>query len=93
MPDISPWVQFLMIWVVMPILVLAVVLTLIRLIKGPSLPDRIVALDMLSAIGVAIICAYAMMSQQAILLDVALVVALITFLGTIGFAYYLNRQR
>ena len=51
MPDISPWVQFLMIWVVMPILVLAVVLTLIRLIKGPSLPDRIVALDMLSAIG------------------------------------------
>ncbi len=89
--NIAPWIQPVMIWVIMPILVTAVVLTFIRLVRGPSLPDRIVALDMLSAIGVAIICAYSVMSEQAVLLDVALVVSLITFLGTVGFAYYINR--
>ena len=92
MIDIAPWIQPLMIWGIMPVLVVAIVLTVIRLIRGPSLPDRIVALDMLSAIGVSIICAYAVMSQQAVLLDVALVVALITFLGTVGFAYYISRK-
>lgn len=81
-----------MIWFIMPILITAVVMTFIRLVKGPNLADRIVALDMLAAIGVAIICAYAIMSEQAVLLDVALVVALITFLGTVGFAYYINRK-
>ena len=89
--NIAPWIQPVMIWVIMPILVTAVVLTFIRLVRGPSLPARIVALDMLSAIGVAIICAYSVMSEQAVLLDVALVVSLITFLGTVGFAYYINR--
>ena len=90
--DISPWIEPLMIWVIMPILIAAVVLTFFRLVKGPDLADRIVAIDMLSAIGVAIICAYAIMSNQAVLLDVALVVSLITFLGTVGFAYYSNRK-
>ena len=90
--NVIPLIPSLMIWVIMPILVLALVFTFIRLVQGPSLPDRIVALDMLAAIGVAIICAYSIMSGQAVLLDVALVVALVTFLGTVGFAYYISRQ-
>ena len=92
MMDIALWIPPLMVWGTMPLLVTAVVLTFIRLVKGPNLSDRIVALDMLSAIGVAIVCAYAVMTKQAVLLDVALVVALIAFLGTVGFAYYISRK-
>ncbi len=87
------WVELMMIWVIVPALTLTVVMCFLRLLRGPSLPDRIVAVDMLSAVAVGMMAAYAVATEEAIFLDVALVVALITFLGTIGFAYYIDRRQ
>ncbi len=87
------WVELMMIWVIVPALTLTVVMCFLRLLRGPSLPDRIVAVDMLSAVAVGMMAAYAVATENSIILDVALVVALITFLGTIGFAYYIDRRR
>ncbi len=78
-------------WVVLPILGLALVLTVARLIRGPSLPDRVVALDLMSSLGIGFIAAYAVLADQAVLLDIASVTALISFLGMIAFAYYLEK--
>ena len=86
------WFEFFMIWVIVPALTLTVVFCFIRLVLGPSLPDRVVALDILSAVAVGMMAAYAVATDRMIFLDVALVVALITFLGTIAFAYYVNRR-
>jgi len=66
----------------------AVLLTLVRLVRGPDLANRVVAVDLLSALGIGIAGAAAVTSDDPVYLDVALVLALITFLGTVGFARY-----
>lgn len=76
----------------LPLLTLAVLLVFIRLVRGPSLPDRVVALDLMTTLGVGIIAAYAIGTNQAIFLDVATIIALISFLGTIAFAYYIQKR-
>lgn len=84
--------DFFMVWVIVPALSITVVFCFIRLVRGPSLPDRIVAVDKLSGVAVGMMAAYAVATDNSVFLDVALVVALITFLGTIAFAYYLDRR-
>ncbi|MCB0037354.1 MAG: pesticidal protein Cry22Aa [Anaerolineales bacterium] len=79
-------------WYTLPILLIAVMLIFMRLVRGPSLPDRVVALDILSAVGIVIIAVYAMATNQAVFLDVALILALISFLGTVAFAFYIDQR-
>lgn len=81
-----------MIAVVFVMLTAALVLAFIRLARGPSLVDRVVALDLISALSVGIIAAYSVETGQRILLEVAIVLALISFLGTVAFARYLERR-
>ena len=68
-----------------------------RIVRGPSNADRIVALDLLSVLVVALIALYAIFSEEETFLDVATAYALVAFLGTVAFARYLerstNRQR
>lgn len=64
----------------------------IRLLRGPYLPDRVVALDLISVIAMGFIIVYAVRFNQVNFLDVAIILALITFLGTVAFAYYLERR-
>ena len=78
--------------VILPLLAGAVVTAFVRLVRGPSLPDRVVALDLMATLIIAISAAYAVVTGQPEYLDVAIVLALITFLGTVAFAYYLNRS-
>jgi multicomponent Na+:H+ antiporter subunit F len=70
---------------------LAVLLAFARLLRGPDLANRVVAVDLLSALGVGIAGAAAVLSGDPVYLDVALVLALISFLGTVAFAGYAER--
>jgi multicomponent Na+:H+ antiporter subunit F len=63
----------------------------VRLIRGPSLPDRVVALDLVVTIAVGILAAYAVIMRDVAILDAGIVAALIAFLGTVAFASYLER--
>ena len=74
-------------------LTLVAVMAFMRLTIGPSLPDRVVASDLLSTTVIAVIAVYAMATNQPALLDAALVVALLSFLGTVAFAYYIDRRQ
>lgn len=76
----------------LPGLVLGALLTTARLLKGPSLPDRVVALDLLTTLGIGMACAWAMATGATAFLDVALVLALVAFLGTVAFARYLEKH-
>jgi multicomponent Na+:H+ antiporter subunit F len=78
-------------WVVLPLLWVASGLSFVRLLRGPSLPDRVVALDLMSTTGIAICAVYALLTGWNAFLDVALVVGLIGFLGTVAFAHYIER--
>jgi multicomponent Na+:H+ antiporter subunit F len=66
-------------------------LSLVRLVRGPSFPDRVVALDLLTTMGVGMIAAVVLAWEQPALLDVATVLALTSFLATIAFARYVER--
>jgi multicomponent Na+:H+ antiporter subunit F len=79
--------------VALPIFSVAFVSAFIRLVRGPTLPDRVVALDLMAVIGIGFISAYAIYSGRSIFVDVATVVALIGFLATTAFAYHLRRGR
>jgi multicomponent Na+:H+ antiporter subunit F len=76
---------------VLVILVLALVLAFVRLARGPSLPDRVVALELIAAISVGIISVYAVATGQPVFLDAAIVLALVSFLGTVAFARYIEK--
>ena len=79
-------------YVILPVLALAVVMVFVRLVRGPSLPDRVVAIDLMNTLGIGIIASYAIAAGQAAFLDVAIAMALISFLGTVAFAYYIERR-
>jgi len=64
----------------------------VRMIAGPTLPDRVVALDLVGFQVVGILGVFAIVTQRAPLLSVAMVAAIILFLGTAGFAIYLERR-
>ncbi|TLF51571.1 pH regulation protein F [Halomonas urmiana] len=73
------------------VMVLALCLAFVRLFRGPSLPDRVVALELFSSILVGIIGVVAIATDVPSLLDVAIVMALMAFMATIGFARFLER--
>ena len=77
--------------VVLNVLVVALFLAFIRLVRGPSLPDRVVALELCGTVVVGMIAVQAIMSEQGVLLDVAIGLALVSFLGTVAFARYVQR--
>jgi len=66
----------------------AVLLAVVRLVRGPDLANRVVALDLLSILGVGFAAAAAVLYEDAAYLDMALILALIAFLGTVAFARY-----
>ena len=69
-----------------------VVLAFLRLIKGPSLPDRVVALDTMTVLIVAFCGLFALQSGVSAFLDVAVVLALIGFLATVALARFVERK-
>lgn len=73
-------------------LALAVVLAFVRVLRGPSLPDRVVAFDLMSSVAVGIMAVYTLSTGETVYLDVAIVLALISFLGTVAFARYLEQR-
>ena len=60
------------------------------MVRGPTLPDRVVALDLMGVLVVAIAVTSAALSGSRFYLDVAIVIALISFVGTVGYARYVE---
>jgi multisubunit Na+/H+ antiporter MnhF subunit len=68
------------------------VFAIVRFIKGPSLPDRVTAFDLFAAIVISIIAIYSVISENTAFMDVAILLSLIAFLGSMSFAYFLFRS-
>jgi multicomponent Na+:H+ antiporter subunit F len=74
-------------------LALAAILTFIRLVRGPTVPDRVIAIDLIGVLIVCMLVVVAGSTLQRAFLDVAIVVALISFVGTVAYARYIERER
>jgi len=79
------------IWlIVIGFLFLSVVMALIRVIRGPTAPDRIVGLDTINTIIIVSMIIYGIYSKSIIYIDVAIVYALLSFITTLFVAKYLE---
>jgi multicomponent Na+:H+ antiporter subunit F len=76
--------------VVFGILAVAALLALWRVIRGPTLPDRVVALDLIGVLVVGFAVVSAAATGSPYFLDVAIVIALISFVGTVAYARYVE---
>lgn len=82
------WLPALEMFCVLPVLMGCYLLAFVRLWRGPDLLDRIVALDLMALLTIGICAVYAITREQAIFVDIATVLALLSFLATIAFARY-----
>jgi len=74
------------------LVMLGVAFAFVRLLLGPSLSDRIVALDMMTVLIVAFCGLYAMLAEDEAFVDVAIVLALVGFLATVALARFVERR-
>lgn len=74
-------------------LIIGLVFSLIRLVKGPTLADRVVALDLIAFLTIGFIGVYSISSDEAAFLDIAITLALVAFLGTIAFARWIMKSK
>ena len=72
--------------------VLGLVFSFVRLIRGPSLPDRVVSIDLITVLAVAIAGLLAITHTEPDFLDIAVALALVAFLATVAFAWYAERS-
>ena len=79
--------------VLIAVLALSLALAAYRMLKGPGYADRIVALDMLTAVVVSLTALTSLATGRSAFLDVGLGVALINFASTCAFAAFLERKR
>ncbi len=74
-------------------LIIALLSALYRLLRGPTLADRVVALDMISMLMVVFLVVFKLISGVNAYMYVAISLALIGFLATVAFAHYIERTR
>lgn len=71
-------------------LLAGLVLAFVRLTKGPTLPDRVVALELMAAMVAGMVGVHTIATGVASFLDIAIVLALMAFLTAIGFGRFLE---
>ncbi|NBF39058.1 MAG: cation:proton antiporter [Spirochaetes bacterium] len=81
----------LLFWIAGGIAALAAVLAFYRVVAGPSAADRTVGLDGMTIIAISFIAFLAVIADRIIYIDVALVYGLVSFLGVVAVARYLER--
>ena len=84
-PDIVLYIAF-------AFLMSAMIITLVRLLKGPSVNDRIAAMDLIASVIMGVILVYSVLINNAMYFDVTLIISLISFIGTIAVSTYLKQK-
>lgn len=71
---------------------LALALAFVRLLRGPTVPDRVVAFDLLTLHVLGLVAGTAILTGEWLFLDAAIILALMTFMATLAFARYVERR-
>lgn len=78
--------------ILLPVLAVSILLLFIRFLMGPNIVDKVIALDLLITTCIGIIAIYSIVYNQPTFLDIAMILALIAFLSTVAFSYYLEKR-
>lgn len=74
------------------VLGLALLVSVVRIIIGPTIADRVLALDLMTVIAMGFIAAVSVHTGLALYLDIAIALALLGFLATVALARYILRR-
>ncbi|MGD8487171.1 MAG: monovalent cation/H+ antiporter complex subunit F [Chloroflexota bacterium] len=74
-------------------LTISLAITFVRIVRGPSLMDRVVALELTASLVAGIVAVYAIGTDDPALIDVAIALALVAFISAVAFARYAERAR
>lgn len=78
--------------VALTLLTVGLAFTVVRLLRGPTLPDRVLALDLVTVLALGFIAVFAIRTGFALYLDLAIALALVGFLSTVAFARYVLQR-
>ncbi len=84
-------VESYLLYVVAPIIAVSLFIIFLRFLKGPEMYDRVISTDLVITSGIGLIGVFSIYYNDSIFLDVATVLAVVAFLSTIAFAYYLDQ--
>ena len=73
------------------ILTLSILVALYRVIKGPSMPDRVVALDTIGINLIGVVAIVSMLLHTQAFLEVILLIGILAFIGTVAFSKFLEK--
>lgn len=74
------------------LVLIGLVCAFVRMVKGPSLPDRVVSVDLITVLAVAIVGLIGLETDSVAFIDVAFALALVAFLATVAFAWYADKR-
>jgi multicomponent Na+:H+ antiporter subunit F len=74
------------------LLLMALLLAFFRLAKGPSVNDRIASLDLIASIVAGFILIYAVLVNETLFIDIVIIIALVSFIGTVAISTYLKQK-
>jgi multicomponent Na+:H+ antiporter subunit F len=78
-------------WIYLIIVSIGIILAVVRMIAGPDVTNRVIGLDVLTTITIALFVFFAMIFQRYIYIDVALVYGLLAFIGVLVIARFIER--
>lgn len=73
-------------------LLVALVLAFARLLKGPSVNDRIAAMDLIASIIMGFVLVYSVLINNSVYFDIPVIISLISFIGTVAVSTYLKQK-
>lgn len=77
-------------YIVFGLVGLGMLFAVVRFIKGPSVSDRVVSLDTFNIITIGLIALLAMLFENSLFLDIAIIYAILAFMETITFSRYVE---
>lgn len=80
-----------MLTIALSLFILAILLALYRIIRGPSMPDRVVALDMIGVNLISAVAVFSVALETRAFLEVILIVGILAFISTIALARFVER--
>ena len=85
-------IEFETYMIVLAFLILSIVMAIIRVIRGPTAPDRVVGLDTINTVVISIMVVAGAAYNEVIFIDVAIVYALLSYISTLFIAKYLGGE-
>ena len=83
--------MMIFIWISLLIIIMSMACLLYRVFRGPSIPDRLIALDGISVMLISAIALLSLLFKTQFYIEVILLIAILSFIGTVAFSKFIEK--